>query len=456
MTWLGTGRAPAQLFLIIGALFSILWALITPPFQAPDENRHFCRAYQLSDGRLFAIKHENTMGDSLPVSVIETMDRINPGMAFHSRDQRQDLDKVWHYLRLPLQAEEKAFYEFSASAIYPPPAYLPAIVAIWIGKTGNVSPLVMMYLGRFAHLALWLVVMVSALRLTPTGKWVMALIALMPMSIFLAGAVHQDGFINAFCFLLLACTLKFAHDPGVLSRPQYGGLFLLTLVIAFSKPGFALFAVVFLLLPAQKFASRRRQWMLWILMVLAALAITWGWKSLAQQDLNWLEPWASYDKQSQAVVASPMLFIGAALRSFWVFKLFYIRSHVGQLGWLDTLLPLPIIAVFLLLIAVAAVLNHEGSLSVRQRIVLALVVSGVAGVTALALYLVNSPVGDAYVHGISGRYFIPAAPFFWLLFQNHFVHRRVRPGRAWILAGVLGVVVSLAWASYILIERYYL
>jgi len=48
--------SPEKVFLIIGTLSGILFLLITPPFQVPDEPRHFFRAFHVSEFCLLAQK----------------------------------------------------------------------------------------------------------------------------------------------------------------------------------------------------------------------------------------------------------------------------------------------------------------------------------------------------------------------------------------------------------------
>ncbi len=448
--------SPGPLFLIIGALFGLAWALITPPFQAPDENFHFCRAYQLSEGRLFGISLEGVRGDSLPVSVIETMEKINPGMRFHSLDQRQDLEKVYYYLRLPLQAQVRAFYPFPTAVVYPPTAYLPQILGIWVGRALGQSALVCMYLGRFLNLACWLALIYSAIRITPVGRWLLMLLALMPMHLFLAASLSQDAAINGIIYFLLAFILRAARSPEPHSRITLALIFLITMLISFSKPGFAVLALLCLLLPRPAAGARRRYYLLFALLLAASLVMNSLWYTLSDPDLNWNQPYANYDQQRALLQQNPFIFIAALLRSLWTFKFFYLRSHIGQLGWLDTVLPLDVIAIFLLLICGAAQCSSGGLLSLWQKTVMAGVAMILfAGIFA-GLYLVCSPVGAPYVQGMSGRYLIPIAPLFWLLFNNRAVVCTRLLQWPWKWPAMALLLFALGRTTLVLYRRYYI
>ena len=56
----------AKMFLPLAWIFGTLFALITPPFQVPDEFQHFYRAYQVSEGRLTAYRQAARSAANFP------------------------------------------------------------------------------------------------------------------------------------------------------------------------------------------------------------------------------------------------------------------------------------------------------------------------------------------------------------------------------------------------------
>ncbi|HNR68920.1 MAG TPA: DUF2142 domain-containing protein [bacterium] len=447
---------PPRLFLFFGIIFGMVWSIITPPFQAPDEDRHFCRAYQLSEGRFFPVDFDNTQGDSLPISAIETIEQVNPGMRYDSWGARQELTRVWHYLSLPLEPEKKAFHAFPTHVIYPPLAYLPQIIGIFIGKSCGASPLLLMYFSRWCNLIFWLIMIHAALRLMPAGRWILLIVALMPMSLFLGASLNQDAVINSLVFLALAFVLNRARTPGRLAHQDLLVIALLLMALACSKPGYAIFSLIFLLLPVDKMPSRRFYIPTALFLFTSGYGLALFWNRLIRANLNWFEPFASYPDQLQLVLHNPLQFLKAVAFSLWNYKGFYLRSHIGQLGWLDTVLPRHVILTYLFMLVGVAVLERGATVSGRQKGIMALIIAGLTLQTLLALYLVCSPVGSLQVVGMQGRYLIPVAPMFWLLWQN----RRVgRPNFAWNTAAkpaiVLTLLLTLAETTRVLLQRYY-
>ncbi len=450
-----TSLTPVRIFLLLGTVFGMIWSVVTPPFQAPDEDIHFCRAYQLADGDLLPLTAGGTQGGCLPLSVIETITRVNPGLRYHSRDQRQDPGRILHYLQRPLEPGKTRFFAFPSGAFYPPAAYLPHVAAIWTGRLIGCSPLVMMYLGRWFTLLLWLLLVRAAIKITPTGRWIFMAVALMPMSLFIGASFNQDAVTNGLAFFTLAWLLDLSRKPGLLTRGQLALFALLVAAFALAKPGFALFALLFFLLPRAKARSQRAYLATGGLLLAAGYAAGLVWYNLAGSDLNWNAPFAGYEAQVAALLDNPLLFIRALLRSLWSYKFFYLRSHLGQLGSLDVVLPLHVLLPVLATLAVTACFNKGLLLAARQKAVLALVFLGLLVQAFLALYLTASPVAGPYCHGFQGRYLISVAPMFWLLWQN----RLQGLGRRWReLAGpalfVLYLVV-LSLATRVLFLRYY-
>src|ERR1035441_9256429 len=60
---------PHSVFLLLAVLFGLAVLVANPPYQAPDENDHYWRAYQLSEGGVVGRKQGNNAGGDLPALV---------------------------------------------------------------------------------------------------------------------------------------------------------------------------------------------------------------------------------------------------------------------------------------------------------------------------------------------------------------------------------------------------
>src|SRR3954464_8500313 len=79
-TFLGS-LSPQKFFLLVASLFGVLYALVLPPFQSPDEFNHFYRAWQISTGQLIGLKTIDRLGGILPQGLM-TISKPFHGLPF--------------------------------------------------------------------------------------------------------------------------------------------------------------------------------------------------------------------------------------------------------------------------------------------------------------------------------------------------------------------------------------
>jgi len=109
---------------------------------------------------------------------------------------------------------------------------------------------------------------------------------------------------------------------------------------------------------------------------------------------------------------------------FDYYRSYIVESFVGVLGWLDVELPDILTYTYLLLIVMAALVLSDEKIRIRwpekTLFVFLLVVTFV--VVETAMYLYATRVGRDRVFGVQGRYFIPMAPLFFMLFYNRYLN----------------------------------
>ena len=61
---------PAKFFVFCALIFGILLITIIPPFQSPDEDSHFKKAYVISKGKFFPTSQNGIVGYDIPTDMI--------------------------------------------------------------------------------------------------------------------------------------------------------------------------------------------------------------------------------------------------------------------------------------------------------------------------------------------------------------------------------------------------
>ncbi len=199
---------PEKTYFILAMIFGLSMVFITPPFQVPDEFNHFFRAYQVSEGTLVSQKQDARLGGSLPKSLPTTATPYR-ALPFHA-ENKQSIDDIFNSFNIPLNKSDRVFVDFPNTALYSPVPYLPQALGVSSGKIFQASPLILLYLGRLSNLFVWIILIFIAIRITPIYKWLFMLLALTPMSLFLAASLSADCFTNAIAFLAIAMFLYYA------------------------------------------------------------------------------------------------------------------------------------------------------------------------------------------------------------------------------------------------------
>jgi len=439
-----------RLFLLLGAFFGLSMLFLTPPFQVPDEHDHFFRAMMIASGQFVArpyafseaekkqapLKYLQGRGGMVPVSVPYTTRMVNQNLPFHP-ENKQDSGMLKKMLALPLHlpGQPKVFINTSAAG-YAPLLYLPSALTLAVGSRFSLSPLWLMYLGRLANLLLYLGLVYGALKIVPTGKLIFFLLGLMPMSLFLAPSLSIDGITIAAVLLLTAVLLELAvqETASIKFRTWFIAPVALTL-LALGKPVYCPLLLLFFSPRTCFFQNRGRLYLFLVSLGLAGAAffiwsrlqnsappltaspVPFDYTSFQLKDS--LLPLLDHSRQLQFLRDYPQTVFTILGRTLQTQGRHVLESFVGLLGWLDTSLPAWIYFSYPLALVVGALSCRSVGREVWfEKALLATISILICGAILLALYLTATPVGNAVIGGLQGRYFIPAALPLLLLFRN--------------------------------------
>ncbi|MBX2890564.1 MAG: DUF2142 domain-containing protein [Saprospiraceae bacterium] len=435
------------LFLRVSLLLGVVFAVLVPPFQSPDEPNHFFRAYQVSEGVFFPEIREQRLGGTLPRSLAQVRDSFSSlKMNYNARTNPR---LIWESLSIPLNAQQRDFLDFPNTAIYAPTAYLPQSTAIALSRMAGASPLQMLYAARLSNLLLWILLVWTAIRAMPFLKSTMLVLALLPASIVVAASANADVTTNGMSWCLVAWLVRGVRFPAALAA---------TVVICANK----LIAWPLVLLYWFRSWGKRVLAGLSIAAIGLAAALLWG--NLAQQ---WFIPYDAYHpgfrdaqtlnegvspvRQKAYIAEHPLHFISVAAKSFALSVPSTAAHFVGKFGWEKNYLhPVWIVLLWLSIILVCA--SEQNPLRPVQR----LGAVGIAGLYvalfALTMYVLWCPVGAAEVSNFQGRYFVPIAPVVALAVA----YARLGESRTIIFGSVLGILLASHVAMAIEIWwRYY-
>ncbi len=398
-------------------LFGLLFALLVPPFQSPDEPNHFLRAWQVSEGTFFPEKVDNRLGGVLPGSLTQVCDSFL--FLKNAPDARLHFRTLRNTLSIPLEAEKRRFADFANTAIYAPTAYIPQAAAIAVFRPLGATPLQLLYVARIANLLVWMLLVAAALRLMPFMRSILAAMALLPATLCIAATANAEVLTNGLCWFLIA---------AFLAKPS-ATLFTEKLLPAVLVSAHKLIALPLLLLGCFSKMDRRAATALCVAGLLAALF----WGRLAQQ---WFIPYDAYHpdfrdaqtlnsgvdpaRQMAFVLEKPVFFIKICGESLFRALPSMAAHFVGKFGWEKNYLPSGWILLLWAMLAIV-VFSENNLLSNRQRFGMGGIVVLYVGAFAVTMYALWHGVGAGQLGNWQARYFLPVAPLAALCLANGFL-----------------------------------
>lgn len=413
-------------FLTLSLIFGLMFLIVLPPLQAPDEHAHFFRAYQLTDGKIIAdVLTERKIGyragGALPSSVIRT------GIIWSGRIPAHPSEKVKNeqFLEtwaMPLEAEKTTRDVFN-SAPYSPIPYIPQMIGIAFGKLFNLPPLWLTYLGRFANLVIATLITFVSIKVVPIYKWVFFLLALTPMALSQRASLSADAVLNGVSFLLIATIINCAFNSKKVkvSAKDVALISLGSIFVSLSKIVYLPFLLLFFLIPKHKFNTRRNYWLSFLFLILSNVSICFLW-NLSVKHLGvpvFSMGGASIEGQVEYLYSHPLMVFSIAWNTLQSIR-FILDSFIGILGSLDTFIPTITVLSYQVILVLVALVSNQADIviSLSNKLTILFVLGSTVTLIYLTLYLLWTAVGGTEVLGVQGRYFIPTSPLFFLLLYN--------------------------------------
>jgi uncharacterized membrane protein len=463
----------------IGIVFCLAFAILTPPLAGYDEAIHFLRANQVSHGQMIATHHGERLGGDEPSGLRTDLVRLLTD-GFLSRGNHTDFI---HHLDAPPARGPKQFIDFPSGAVYSPVPYAPASLLIAIGRAAGVSTLALVYLGRFGCLLATLGLLCLAVRRMPTGRWMLAAVALLPVTVFQSSMLSADGVTLALALLVLALALDIAATaPGAVSRRRLVEAVIATVALGFAKPPYILFALAFAI---PWWRHRGRVGRALLAATGAGFAATAGWGAYASH--VYVPPVPAYGsgrftafshvdptRQEHFVIDHPWYFVRAIWRTLSSFGPDLAREAVAQVPlWR---LPVPAIVAAVAIVG-AALLAGDGAgatdvISATQdgeahadadatvegapgRVLLTALALATFFVLMLLAYIGWNAVESPRIEAFQGRYLLPLLPLLLLALPPARKLPTERMRRVAVLGVTAGSPLLLTFVWFGLRSRFY-
>lgn len=379
--------------------FGILFCLLTPVLDTPDETAHLARAMYLARGKLFVSQEDSQLLISEDYELIYDQ----------SQKTLFENDLNVHDSGI-LMIESDGLKATNAYAFI---SYLPQALGIGFGRMVNLSVLWSYYLGRIFNLLFYATMIALAIKITPLFKQVFFIAGTIPMGIYVAASYNQDAFGIGIIFVTLAFYFRLLskedHQIKVLEIVGYTGLCMLITVTKFP---FVLLVLLPAFIPFRKFDKAAYQCVFLGIILAAGFSLAWM-NFYTAIPHPFVPEGVNMIKQLQFLVGDPIAnmqmmglnLLEGSINYLMLFNFGWLSYGSNGLGLL-----------YLFFYgSVAVFYPRELRQSRLTRIGALLITVGIYVGITLSMYLTWTPVGSSVVNGVQGRYFIGFLPLIPLM-----------------------------------------
>ncbi|MFI5141972.1 MAG: DUF2142 domain-containing protein, partial [Bacteroidia bacterium] len=420
-----------QLFFVYAAtLFFIVFNLVTPPLQAPDEFNHFYRAYQISEGQFLPNKVDNRLGGEIPNCINKFVFPFDNA----ATEWRLTLSKkeMLNGFSIKYTKDTIKFKDFPNTSYYSPVSYLPHALALFITKKLHCSVATMYYAGRLLIFLTWLFCMFFVIKIVPVYKWLFTCICLLPMNIYVTNSFSADTVSNILSFLFIALILRHSFSENQFRFKDLLPLLIIIALLALAKVVYVGLVLIFLIIPIAKFKGKKQFFLFAASLFSVAFVFALYWSNVVMSkytpyvDYNpayreWicLTHYSNYYQQKAYILSHGTYFLKVIYHSIFNHPMWFLEGYIGVFGNSD--IPISkwlILLGYIVLIFIALFEKNKFKFNLLQKAILFSAAFCAFALLLLSQHLTWDAVGETVVDAVQGRYLIPLFPLLFIMFSN--------------------------------------
>lgn len=395
-----------KVYILAAAVLGILYMIVHPPYGSYDEAAHipvtFVRATQWASGNWdFKVDEETE------IRTVEQRREYVPGKAtvsqyyyFYSTIYEMDQEMEW----VPTETEMLGY----------PYEYLPQILGVMLARVLRLGQTPTLYLAQFMALFFFVTLMALAIRNSPFPL-LFFVVGLFPVTLRSAGSFSYDCFINGIGLLYLALILKLIYSREDVTLRQLWLILLLGIVLAPCKVIYVPVGLLLLLIPRERWKTKKKIVFLSVLFILSAAVILlfiWPalfWRAVATGTST--GPWENETYTYRFLLQQP-------LEAIRILGFTFVDSFAAYLIWGISKIQhieIPLTVTFCFIGAALFALPQENDYPIKKwhKWAYFLIYCSVMGLGYIAA-IPWTTVGSYFILGMQGRYMIPVFPLLFL------------------------------------------
>lgn len=398
-------------FAVFAIILALLMSFAIPLSCAPDEWTHFTNAYNYSS--ILMGKDSMTVDELL---IIREADLANESHDI-SIDRYDEINEDFELFTDNNELTEIPFAIVNSSPFY---VYIPQIIGITVGRLLHLGSVPTYYLARFLNIALYIALVIIAVKRIPFGKTALMIMSVFPMSLQQAASVSSDPFINGMSFVVIALALELIYSKERITVKDVIPLIIASVILAPCKLVYFALPFMTLLIPKEKFDKKTvRIFSRYIVPLFSVGALVLlQFKNLVGYTDSEPEQTLVSDVPTYSfsfIFEKPVEFVMMFVRTLKINAYYYVESMISSpLGWMQIHVSELITVIFciLVLLSLIPIKDKTDRFNVRytDRLLSAIIIAGTASLVILSMFSAWTPSDFDIIIGVQGRYFLPVLP----------------------------------------------
>lgn len=408
-------------FLLLSITTGLIGIFIVPPYTAPDELRHFARAYDITEGNIIVDKfstRENYYNLTFPV--------CNLPIEFHnlklvSESSGHNYDRETNNIIVTKMWMNNFAKDFSGNRIetpiqgtysISPIAYLPQIIFIFLAKVFNFTPILVFYMARLGNVFFASLLGYFAIKKIPRFKNILFLLYFAPGLIFLRSTSSTDGFLFSLVIAFISYVLYLKERKT--TNIKLNSIVILSLLlgcIALIKLPYILCAILLLTISDSDSkhidikSVKKMVLYTFSMLIFSVLVYFISSKLLVQNEVNLVgKSYLAYFIQHPIKVGN--LIIQTFMNSSYDFIANAIQYPISS----------NLIGVYIITLIFISLFSYNNNFLKKSDKFIFLGTSCIAWLAVLTIFYFAGPSPDlGYIWGLQGRYILPVLPILCLV-----------------------------------------
>lgn len=404
-----------KIYLILIIPIGLLYCLANPLGKVSDEEIHARKAMAIAQGNFWSpVDDEGVAKDMFNA-------KLNELVTSTVTSYEEAFNRAF-------MAETDAEVElgYNIMALYSPICHAPQAFGMFITRLFKAPVTIQCYAGRLCNFALAVFLIYEAIKIIPKKKSILLFISLLPMTVTQIASLSSDALLfgTSIFFVSYILYLKESIDRE-LTKKELIIIAVTSIVLALSKIVYLPICFFVFLIPKERFPSKKAKIIILTTIIIVSVILNVIWLGYCSRYIEKCRDGASSSEQIAYCLSHPISLIMIIIRTVHMYFNSWIEGMFGGglANYTAQVNPVFIyMALLLFTILVFSGNKDDGEVvDVKTKVVSGIICFVTSMLIFVSIYIQWNNLGNQYIGGIQGRYFIPLLILYAYLFDNRLI-----------------------------------